>query len=176
MSRNEFLPDLAARFGFFRIQMPPLRERRRDIPGLLQQSLARWSEQFGYSEIPEINADLSEVLTAAEWPTNLRGLDSAVQYILANGDGATELTLDHCGTGLDDVIGPAIRKRQHREPQETASLVQSTGSISAAARELGVPRSTVQRRMRKASAEPPDCANRGEVPSPISLGTPDPAV
>ncbi|MGI8509514.1 MAG: sigma 54-interacting transcriptional regulator [Gemmatimonadaceae bacterium] len=152
--RGEFLPDLTARFGFFRLRVPPLRERRQDIPGLIHQSLTRWSQQFGYSVPPTINPELVEVLAAAEWLTNLRGLDSAVQYILANADGSSELTLDHCGNGLDDVLGPAIRKRQRREPQEMASLVRATGSISAAARELGVPRSTVQRRIRKASTKP----------------------
>lgn len=88
VARGEFLSDLAARFGYFGISVPPLRERRCDIPGLVAQCVARRAPQSGYTSPPAVHDDLLSLLREADWTTNLRGLDSAIQYILAIADGA----------------------------------------------------------------------------------------
>lgn len=147
---GSFLSDLASRFGYFHVRVPPLRKRRRDIPGLVRQILERYTTRLGV-EIPAIHPELMEALCAAKWPTNLRGLDSAIRYMLACSDRASELTFEHCSGPVAVELGTARRKRC--TPAETVALVGKLGSVSAAARELGVPRSTIQRRMRKARGE-----------------------
>lgn len=172
VERGEFLPDLAARFGYFRIVVPPLRERKRDIPGLVTQGLARHAVEFGYTAIPDVSAELMAVLQSAAWPTNLRGLDSAIQYLLANANGAAELRPHHCVGALEDIVTDAHLHQSDQSVMQTniqaRNLVVELGSISAAARALGVPRSTIQRRLKKSTTDgqmplartEPDCGNK----------------
>lgn len=156
---DQFLPDLSARFGYFRIYIPPLRERRPDLPGLITQCVNRYAEQFCYVSPPDIHPELQDALCNAEWPTNLRGLDMAIKYIFINAEGALLLTLEHCGDMLDDIVGDVVRRgyryteEQTRKSKNTAALVHDLGSVSATARTLGVARSTVQRRLRKNAEE-----------------------
>jgi len=148
VDRGEFLPDLAARFGYFRIIVPALRERKADIPELVEQCVARHAPQFGYASAPVVTTDLASILTLAQWPTNLRGLDSAIQYLLANANGALQLTPDHCVGSLEHIV-QGLHSHSAQSVEETAELVAELGSISAAAKAMGVPRSTVQRRLKK---------------------------
>lgn len=166
VQREQFLPDLAARFGYFRIVVPALRERCADIPELVLQCVARRAPEFGYSSVPVVSPDLLDVLQAAAWPTNLRGLDSAIQYLLANAGGAPELQLDHCVGALSDIRANVGIRQRSQAAGETAELVAELGSISAAAKALGVPRSTVQRRLKRSNELAIDaCADASRNPS-----------
>ena len=138
-----FLPDLLARLNAFHVRIPPLRERARDIPALVQQFLELRAAQCGYIEnIPEVDARLLDVLQAAEWPNNLRQLDATVQRLLIHADGAPVLTMAHLG----DLVGLAAPNDESTlTPARVRQAVESTGSKTQAARLLGVTRQTVHR-------------------------------
>lgn len=149
VEQGQFLPDLAARFGHFRLQLPPLRERRADIPQLVTSYVRRHFTSFGYATAPAISAELQAVLQNAQWPTNLRELDSAVKYLLMTACGDLVLDLRHCTGPLAPLAAMSERQREAKDPDQIRELVVREGGISQAARALGVPRSTIQRRLKR---------------------------
>lgn len=154
VERGEFLEDLHARFGFFRVRVPALRERRADIPDLVRHFLHLLVLRFGYASPPAVDEDLMRALQDAEWPHNVRELDSAVQRLLVNAEHAGVLTLRHC-------TGPLahLRSSPHRDGPLThlraKAAMAAAGDISKAARALGVARSTVQRALKRPAELPP---------------------
>lgn len=162
VSAGTFLSDLAPRLGQFRVRIPALRERPEDIPGLVAMFLRRHSPQFGYARAPEIDEELVRALTIADWPGNVRELDGTIQRLLAVADGAATLSLEHCEDNLA-YLARLVRNptREPLTPRQIEQVVSDVGSISKAARNLGVARSTVQRHLRKAirSDEPSQTPN-----------------
>ena len=144
-ARGEFLPDLLARLAAFRVTVPPLRERRADIPALVHECLARHAEAAGYEEPPVIDEELMRALRNAPWPDNLRELDGVVHRLLLEGDGARRLTLGHCTAELSYIA--AVARSQSAGASEIEEAVARTrGNISAAARFLGIDRKTLRKR------------------------------
>lgn len=150
---DRFLDDLAARLTPFRVRVPPLRERRADIPLLVARPVARHASAAGYARPPLVDAALLHALQAAPWPHNLRELDAAVHRLLLDADGAAVVTLDHCVDDLAylrDDIGATLATRAHARherltPTRLAHALATTRTITDAARLLGVDRTTVYR-------------------------------
>jgi DNA-binding NtrC family response regulator len=149
---GRFLPDLLARLSAFHVRVPPLRERRADIPLLAMQSLTAHAERRGLGVPPRIGEDLLLALRRAEWPNNLRQLDAAMHRILVDADGAPELTLSHCE---DESLGLHRYAEASREltPARIADAIEREGSVSAAARLLRVDRTTLHRHRRRTQPE-----------------------
>lgn len=143
-----FLPDLYARLRAFRVRLPPLRERRADIPSLVYGMVARRQVDFGYERPPQIDPALMEALQRAPWPYNLRELDATIHRICVDADGADVLTPDHC---LDDLVylRDAVTERPPLTTENIAAAVARAGSVAGAARTLGVDRTTLYRRQRQ---------------------------
>ncbi len=153
---GRFLPDLHARLSAFRVLLPPLRHRRADIPALVAQYAAERAPRCGYAAPPVIDTDLLRALQQAPWPNNLRQLSATVHRILIDAEGALVLTLDHCIDDLAYLRGGDASRARAPLTRETvdAALVRANGSISAAARLLGVDRTTVHRFRRRAALVP----------------------
>lgn len=143
VERGEFLPDLLPRFGFFRVRIPPLRERRADIPHLLESILAARAGYFGYPKgaAPRVHADLMTAMIAAPWSGNVRELAAAVDFLLVAAEGLPELTLAHCEGALDFLSSGVDYADRARE------AVRTSGSVAEAARKLGVARTTIYRHL-----------------------------
>jgi len=145
VERGEFLPDLLPRLSAFRVRLPALRERSEDIPALVAQFIALRAPLFGYGERrPSVDERLMTMLREAEWPNNLRELDATVQRLLVHADGADVLTLIHLGETAAalqrSADGPDVLT-----PERVRAVVDSTRSVTRAARALGVSRQTVHR-------------------------------
>ncbi|HEX7980450.1 MAG TPA: sigma 54-interacting transcriptional regulator [Gemmatimonadaceae bacterium] len=154
VERGRFLPDLHARLCAFRVRVPTLRERRADIPLLATQSLAAHARRAGSDAPPCIHPELMDALQRADWPNNLRQLDSAMHRILVDAQGAPELTLAHCE---DESLGLHRFAESARTltPERIADAIEREGSISAAARALNVDRTTLHRHRRRIEREAP---------------------
>ncbi|MCC6317231.1 MAG: sigma-54-dependent Fis family transcriptional regulator [Gemmatimonadaceae bacterium] len=150
-ARAELLPDLLPRLSGFRVRVPPLRERRADIPLLAHAILDKHAALFGYHALPDIAPELSEALSKCDWPYNIRELDNVVQRILVAARGASTLTLEHCrDEDLLFVRQVALGSVERQvTPAIAAEAVKKSRSIAQAARDLGVARSTVQRQLRR---------------------------
>lgn len=148
VAQQLFLPDLFARLGQFTIQLPPLRERREDIPDLARYFLALHACRRGYSVgLPTIHPALMTALVAAKWEYNLRELDGTMHRLVVQAGSAAQLTLDHCVANMN-YLRPRARGRPTKSsPERVAAAVRDADSIADAARTLGVSRSTVYRRL-----------------------------
>jgi len=76
---GRFREDLYFRLSGFHVTVPPLRERREDIPPLIKYLLARGAERFGVSGKLTIDPDAEELLMGYDWPGNVRELENVLQ-------------------------------------------------------------------------------------------------
>ena len=91
---DEFRKDLLYRLNGFTIPLPPLRERRDDIPLLLEYFLRRAKSEMNRPELSGISPDALELLINYSWPGNIRQLQSVVRQSLLHTTG-TVINADH---------------------------------------------------------------------------------
>jgi DNA-binding NtrC family response regulator len=140
-----FLPDLYARLSVFSVRLPPLSERRADIPILVARYVRAHAARMGIPT-PEVSPALMLALQRAPWPNNLRQLDATIHRLVVEADGAPFLSDDHASL-LGDF--PVTRRETAVTRAEVEAAVAKAGSMNAAARLLGVHRTTLYRAQRK---------------------------
>ncbi|HZU44942.1 MAG TPA: sigma 54-interacting transcriptional regulator, partial [Terriglobales bacterium] len=154
VQQREFRSDLYYRLKVFPINIPPLRDRREDIPVLARYFAQKFARRMNkvIDVIPESSMN---VLVAWNWPGNVRELQNLIErsVILSKGPVLTvplaELQLppsQPSSNGLDDMLKNAEREQIVRVLRETRGTM--SGPLGAAAR-LGVKRTTLQSKMRK---------------------------
>jgi DNA-binding NtrC family response regulator len=88
VANEQFREDLFFRLNTFEILLPPLRERRYDIPELARHMISRYAARRGLTET-SISPEAVEILTAHNWPGNIRELANAVERaLILAGNGA----------------------------------------------------------------------------------------
>ena len=88
VERGEFREDLYYRLNVVPILLPPLRERRDDIPQLAKFFLKRYAEANRLPQAPELTPELLAALFAHHWPGNVRELENAIErLVVLSGDG-----------------------------------------------------------------------------------------
>ncbi|GAB5406844.1 MAG: sigma-54 dependent transcriptional regulator [Aureliella sp.] len=87
VEEGEFREDLLYRLNGFMINLPPLRDRREDIPALLEFFMARAKEEMGREDLTGIGPQAFEVLMNYDWPGNVRQLQSVVRQSVLNATG-----------------------------------------------------------------------------------------
>jgi len=87
VKRNEFRSDLYYRLNVFPVSLPPLRERREDIPALVEHFVEISGRRMG-KQIENVPPDTMSALTSYEWPGNIRELQNFIErsVILSTGD------------------------------------------------------------------------------------------
>ncbi len=85
--QNEFREDLLYRLNGFTISLPPLRERRDDIPSLLEYFFRRAKADMNRPELSGLSPDALQLLVDYDWPGNVRQLQSVVRQSLLNTTG-----------------------------------------------------------------------------------------
>jgi DNA-binding NtrC family response regulator len=146
---GKFREDLFYRLNVFPIEIPPLRERREDIPPLADYFVSKLSPQMG-KKIKPISPQAMELLANASWPGNVRELQNIVEraIILSRGE-----TLDLADFELPGLTAapPSMSDATERQQIEDA-LRESRGRISGAdgaAQALGVAPSTLESRIQR---------------------------
>ncbi len=104
---GKFREDLYYRLNVFPIAIPPLRNRREDIPTLVRRFIARFSAEEGRT-IRGISAEAMQLLQSFHWPGNVRQLENTMfrAVILCEGD---EITLEHVPQVAQVVSGYEVR-------------------------------------------------------------------
>jgi two-component system response regulator HydG len=156
-SAGEFRSDLYYRLDVHHVHLPPLRERREDLPLLIAHFLGRYGTAAGVTAATPAAMD---VFSAYAYPGNVRQLEHLIQRAVATAR-SSELTLDDLPEELlaEPATPPppegtvaAARERAERE-MIVATLARHDGEIGSAARELQVSRTTMWRLMKKHGIE-----------------------
>ncbi len=144
-----FRQDLFHRIYVFPLRLPPLRERREDIPALIEHFAAQVSQQNAWKPI-SFTREATEALQAQNWPGNVRELRNMVERLmLATTSGTVDLDT------VQMIVGPAgsskpaatyhgtLAEQVQAFERDTilASLKQHHGNISHAAKSLALERS-----------------------------------
>ena len=152
IARNEFRSDLYYRLNVFPVTLPPLRERRQDIPSLIFHFVDVFSRRMG-KPIDSVPAETLTAFVAYPWPGNVRELQNMIEraVILANG-GVLPNPLPqtrevvHCSVPIAGTFRDSERAVIEQALRETGYVV---GGPSGAAARLGLKRTTLIAKMKK---------------------------
>jgi formate hydrogenlyase transcriptional activator len=162
--RNEFRSDLYYRLNVFPVSLPPLRERREDIPALVEHFVAIYTHRMG-KQIDQISPETMSELTSYPWPGNIRELQNFIErsVILTSGNVLRPplSTLESPAEMECQAVTLEEAERDHilKTLEQTRWVV--AGPSGAAAR-LGIKRSTLYFRMQKLGITRP---NRDALPA-----------
>jgi transcriptional regulator with GAF, ATPase, and Fis domain len=145
---EKFRQDLFHRIYVFPLVLPPLRERREDIPLLIEHFAAQVSAQNGWKPVP-FSTEAIAVLQSHAWPGNVRELRNMVERLmLLATDGQVDLTTVHVAlpksgsTGVTGSSGPLAGRVDAFEREVIlAELKRTNSNVSLAAKSLGLERS-----------------------------------
>ncbi len=151
---GKFREDLYYRLNVINIQIPPLRDRREDIPLLARHFIERLSHELK-KNISDIGEDAIKILMDHEWPGNARELENAIERAMVSCRGPILLKEDFqfLSAGANDAkdwkIPKSIRLDELEKEVIAATIRQTGGNIKQAASILGIDRSTLYDRIKK---------------------------
>ena len=167
VAQNRFREDLYYRLNVIRLRVPPLRERRSEIPTIVNYYINHYSSKFGRHDI-ELTPQAVDLLMVGDWPGNVRQLCNEIQRIVARAENGTLITPEQLSPELRQMGVPtaplgsvsafstsagsraevvhlnnvtlagALEEVERRMIAD--SLRRNKGNISRAARELGLTR------------------------------------
>jgi len=151
---GRFRQDLYYRLAVVHVRVPPLRERREDIPVLVEFFLQKWGQDRKVVVEPEA----MEVLLNGDWPGNVRELENACRRFCLLAEGRVTAAM-----AREVIRGPRRPALEHGEGTLwdlerraiEAALDAARGNRSEAARALGIPRHVLLYRMKKFGITPP---------------------
>ena len=149
MREGKFREDLFYRLYVIPIHLPPLRERKEDIPLLVEHFIRQFKGQTG-KKIESISEEALKLLLDYSWPGNVRELENVIEHAFVK-----------CRVPLilpehlpQEILGAKIvfgaRKRPRLTEEQLHQALQETrGNKARAARELGIGRTTLWRKLKK---------------------------
>ncbi|MFA5110004.1 MAG: sigma-54 dependent transcriptional regulator [Desulfobaccales bacterium] len=153
---GEFREDLFYRLNVVLIQMPPLRERKSDIPLLVQHFLEKYNARLR-KDIRGISPDAMDLLVRHDWPGNVRELENTVErlVVLSPGPYLEPADLVFAGTilspGGDSPSGVSLKDLERDHIIQT--LQRYDGHKSETARALGIDRKTLREKLKRYNIE-----------------------
>jgi len=146
MQRGQLLKDLRYRFGACAIEIPPLRERRSEIPLLVHRALKRCPQQTGVEGPTQFSDAALALLCEGEYAGNVRELEGIVlcAYLFARDQGLAEIDVKH----LPAELTPCLQYKRRGDREENRIVVErvlriTRGNVGKAARFPGVSRTTL---------------------------------
>ncbi len=154
LRKGTFREDLFYRLNVIQVALPPLRERREDIPALAEQFLARSAAKLG-REL-RLSADTVERLLRYPWPGNVRELENAIERAAILGRDAAigpEDLPPHVAAALELGPSPGLPEQVTLVDVERTHILRTLerfgGSHSGAAEALGIGRTTLWRKLKE---------------------------
>jgi DNA-binding NtrC family response regulator len=173
IAQGRFRQDLFYRLNVMPIHLPPLRDRREDIPSLVSHFIDKFNERHGRiesgTEVRGIREDALEALRRFSWPGNIRELENAIEraFVLENSAylSLASLPEEIRGRGEDPgslqvEVAQTIDFHAQREQFEkdfiVAALRRHGGRINQTVLHAGIPKNTLLRKIRKYGIRPSD--------------------
>jgi len=146
IEEGRFREDLFYRLSVVPIHLPPLRERRNDLPVLVDHILAGIVAESGRKPV-SISAQAMDIMLSHSWPGNVRELQNWLQFSLIKCRTGDTILPQHLPPQSRAVASPSVRKRKQRLTVESVreALHGTNGNKVEAARMLGVSRATLYR-------------------------------
>ncbi|MFL9477252.1 phenol degradation transcriptional regulator MobR [Acinetobacter baumannii] len=159
---GRFRADLYYRLNIFPVQIPPLRERREDIPLLVEHFLRRFEKMYGKT-IQGVSEKTKVFMQQYEWPGNIRELENLLeravlltddqQLIKLNAifpqikhDPEQAITIE---TDFGQLLQPEFNLEEHERQLILTALKKANHNVSEAARLLGITRAALDYRIKK---------------------------
>jgi PAS domain S-box-containing protein len=155
IAAGTFRRDLFYRLNVFPIEVPPLRQRKEDIPMLVEYFIDRYARKAG-KKIRTIQKSTLELLLTYSWPGNIRELQNVVERSLIICEGET-FSVDpswisgECGQARSGNQPPTGKSAAQEKEKIEAVLAETRGKVSGpagAATALGIPPSTLESKIR----------------------------
>jgi DNA-binding NtrC family response regulator/tetratricopeptide (TPR) repeat protein len=124
---GRFREDLYYRLNVIRLRVPPLRERRSEIPTIVSYYINHYSDKFGRRDIT-ITPQTLDLLMVCDWPGNVRQLTNEIQRIIARAEDGAVITPDHLSPELRRAYLPS-----HASAAPAPHISSSSGLGAAAA-------------------------------------------
>ncbi|HEY2018033.1 MAG TPA: sigma-54 dependent transcriptional regulator [Bryobacteraceae bacterium] len=153
VAEGKFRDDLYYRLNVIEIRIPPLRERREDVPLLARHFMERLSHELG-KDIGEISESALKTLMDYNWPGNVRELENAVERAMVTCRG-TELTGDDFsflaqnGVSKSWSVPAGMTLADMEKLLIAATLERTGGNIKESASLLGIDRSTLYEKIKR---------------------------
>ena len=153
VKQGEFREDLFYRIHVIRLDLPPLRQRKEDIPLLVDHFLERFN-RLQQRNITGVTSDVLTLFMAHDWPGNIRELENAMEhaFVLCQGK---HIRPDHLPTEMTDHVvldqknsGIKAVQRVTEKQAILAALKRNQNNRLATAKELGIHKTTLYRKMK----------------------------
>ena len=180
VERNQFREDLYYRLNVFPIHVPPLRERKEDIPLLVRHFVHHFARRMNRT-VETISPETMEAFIRYSWPGNIRELQNLMERAVILSDGPVlQIPLRDLETGVTaPQNGGRHQTLEQAERTHILTTLQDTNWIlsgpNGAATRLGLNRSTLQFRMKKLGIVRPSIVDAalissGSRPAPLRTG------
>ncbi|MCW5979197.1 MAG: sigma-54-dependent Fis family transcriptional regulator [Bryobacteraceae bacterium] len=160
LENGEFREDLYYRLNVVPLNMPPLRDRKDDIPALVDYFIRKYSKELG-GRVVAVSPEALQALWAHHWPGNVRELQNVIErsLVLCSGERleASDVKLDpspRYNHAAEEPLLPAgMTLEEHERSLIRKALEQANGNKSQAARLLGLTRNALRYRLSQMGLE-----------------------
>jgi len=162
VAQGKFRDDLYFRLAVVKFDLPPLKKRREDIPYLVDHFIKRFNSRRG-KNIISVSPTVMNILLRYDFPGNIRELENIIEYgfVVCRGNiiQKEHLPTEISGVVSDDFIktpssATPITETVDEESRLRRALTEAEGHISKAAKELGIHRTTLWRRLKRYNLDP----------------------
>ena len=162
ISKGHFREDLYYRLNVVHIEVPPLRERKEDIPLLIRYFLERFSKEMNKKDVPALAPEVMDALLAYDWPGNIRELENMLERAVILSSGPVILLEDlplamkkdpDLDLSVEKIIPPKAKLNEVLEVVEKKMIVRALAQAdhiqSHAAELLGIEKNLLKYKMKK---------------------------
>ena len=155
VEEGRFREDLFYRLNVINIAVPPLRDRREDIPALAKMFIDKFAKA-AKKDVKSIDDKAIRLLTAYDWPGNVRELENAMEWSVVMASGSI-IGVDDLPTNLIQLLGedvpPELTLKEARESFEKDYIIDTlsrfSGNVSKTSKYLGLARKNLQEKINK---------------------------
>ena len=152
IEEGKFRPDLYYRLNVFRIELPPMRERREDIPLLVNTFVRKFSREMS-KRITRVNPRAMDILQQYNWPGNVRELENAVERAMVVAQEPEIREQDFIIRASTQVLGAQVPEGRTLDDIEKAHILRVLedcgGNQTRAAEVLDIDRVTLHHKLKK---------------------------